>query len=148
MLPPSPREFIFDDVTVIFDSVVDGDPRRGFVPFYHYRIIDKSNNDVGHINFRIGDSEHIRKAAGHIGFEIKPEHRGKNYATKACVAISSWVHQTSGTVIITADPDNLPSIKTIEGIGAVFLDEIAVPVGDPHYQRGSRTKRRFTWRPT
>ena len=42
----------------------------GLVPYYHFRIIDVDGTDVGHINFRVGDTEHVRVSAGHIGFEI------------------------------------------------------------------------------
>ncbi len=147
MLRPSPQEFFYEDITVVFDSLIDGDPAKGFMPAYHYRIIDSNSNDVGHTNFRIGDSEHIRKAAGHIGFEVKAEYRGHRFAKKACLALAPWVRELSETVIITADPDNLPSIKTIEAIGALFDDEVSVPPNDPHYKRGSRLKRRYLWKP-
>jgi tagatose 1,6-diphosphate aldolase len=53
----------------------------------------------------------------------------------------------SGTVMITCDPENLPSKRTLEKLGAQFVDEVPVPENDPHYVRGSRTKLRFRWAP-
>jgi tagatose 1,6-diphosphate aldolase len=50
-------------------------------------------------------------------------------------------------VTITCDPDNLASIRTIERLGASFADEVPVPPHDPHFQRGSRSKRRYRWIP-
>ncbi len=34
-----------------------------------------------------------------------------------------------------------------ESLGAHFIDELDVPVGDPHYLRGSFRKRRYRWNP-
>jgi hypothetical protein len=38
-------------------------------------------------------------------------------------------------------------MRTIERLGARFIDEVVVPPYDPHYQRGSRRKRRYRWTP-
>lgn len=136
-----------DEVTLEFSHLTEGDASKGFVPGYHFRILNGTGEDVGHINFRVGDSEHIRLAAGHIGFEIKPPHRGHGYGRQACFAIAPWVTKVSQKVLITSDPDDVPSLKTIERICAVYLDEVDVPEDDPHYSRGSRRKRRFEWEP-
>jgi len=117
------------------------------MPAYHYRIFDTDENDVGDINFRIGDSEHVRQGTGHIGYEIWEEYQGLRYARKACLAIAPWVLKKSGTVIITTDPGNIASIKTIESIGAQFKDEVDIPIDNPHYQRGRFTKLRYLWTP-
>jgi predicted acetyltransferase len=132
--------------TLRFDYKGAGDPSQGIVPFYHYRIIVAAL-DVGHINFRIGDTPHVRLYSGHIGYEISPPFRGHGYAFQACRALASFVRLFYRQVIITADPDNAASLRTIERLGAAFLDEIAVPESDPHYARGSRVKRRYQWSP-
>ena len=146
-LPLSPSSFEYEDVAVAFDRMTAGDERLGFVPGYHYRILNETGVEVGHINFRVGDSEHVRLAAGHIGYEIAEHWRGRGYASKACLALGDWVRQVSGSVLLTVDPDNYPSIRTIERIGAAYLDTVDVPVGDPHYLRGSRRKKRYRWQP-
>jgi predicted acetyltransferase len=122
-----------------------GEPSRGFVPYYHFHILTADGLDVGHINFRVGDTEHVRICAGHIGFEIAEAFRGRGYVLQACRAMAPFVRSIYQTVTITCDPDNLASRRTIESLDAQFIDEIAVPVHDPHYQRGSRTKRRYRW---
>lgn len=147
-LPTAPKRLSYDDVTVVFKQLTNGDLKRGFVPGYHFQIFNKRCEEVGHLNFRVGDTEHVRFAAGHIGFEVAELHRGHRYAGSACLAIAPWVSEVSGTVLITVDPDNLPSIRTIERIGGNFLDEVDVPIGDPHYLRGSFRKRRYRWMPT
>lgn len=147
MLEDSPVEFVFEDIIVKYHSILKGDISRGFMPAYHYRIFDKDDNDVGDINFRIGDSDHIRYVTGHIGYEIWEEYQGHHYARKACFAISTWVSEKSGKVIITTDLGNIASIKTIEAIGAKFKDEVDIPINNPHYQTGRYTKLRYIWEP-
>jgi tagatose 1,6-diphosphate aldolase len=145
--PTPPDTLSFDEVRLSFVRVIPGDPARDFVPMYHFRILTADGLDVGHLNFRIGDTEHVRICAGHIGFEIREPFRGHRYAFQVCRAIAPFVHSISGAVMITCDPDNIASIRTIERLGASFADEVAVPAHDPHFQRGSRSKRRYRWTP-
>jgi tagatose 1,6-diphosphate aldolase len=146
-LPVPPEHLSFGQVRLHFSRVVPGDSARGFVPYYHFRISDSDGADVGHINFRVGESEHVQLCAGHIGFEIAPAFRGRGYALEACRALAPFVQMGSRAVTITCDPDNFASRRTIERLGAEFVDEVAVPSYDPHHQRGSRTKRRYRWTP-
>ena len=112
---------------------------------YHFRILAADDLDVGHINFRVGSTEHVRVCAGHIGFEIREQFPGHGYAFQACRAIAPFVRSVYDSVTITCDPDNQASRRTIERLGASFTDEVPVPEHDPHYQRGSRSKRRYRW---
>ncbi|MBK1881959.1 GNAT family N-acetyltransferase [Luteolibacter pohnpeiensis] len=146
-LPTPPETLSLGEVTLRLARVVSGEPSRGFVPYFHFRIIAADGSDVGHINFRVGDTEHVRVCAGHVGFEIAESFRGHGYALQACRAIAPFVRSVCEAVTITCDPDNLASRRTIERLDAQFVDEVAVPAHDPHYQRGSRTKRRYRWTP-
>jgi tagatose 1,6-diphosphate aldolase len=147
-LPPVPSgPLTFGAVALKFDRIVPGKPSRGFVPYYHFRILTRDGSDVGHINFRVGDTEHVRVCAGHIGFEVGESFRGHGYALQACRAIAPFVRTVYQAVTITCDPDNLASRRTIEHLDARFVDEVAVPPHDPHYARGSRIKRRYEWTP-
>jgi len=146
-LPVPPETLSHGEVSLRFVRVVPGEPSRGFVPYYHFRIIATDGADVGHINFRVGDTEHVRLCAGHIGFEILEAFRGHGYALQACRAIGPFVSSICDAVTITCDPDNQPSRRTIERLGACFVDEVPVPPQDPHYRRGSRCKRRYKWQP-
>lgn len=136
-----------EDVILRFVRVVPGDPSRDFVPAYHFRILLSDGTDVGHINFRVGNTEHVRVCAGHIGFEVLEPFRGHGYSLQACRAIAPFVKSIAGTVTITCDPDNVSSMRIITRLGAKFVDEVSVPMNDPHYARGSRIKRRYTWTP-
>src|SRR5207245_3264378 len=135
-LPVPPAPLSSGEVRLRFVKVVPGEPSRGFVPYYHFRILAADGSDVGHINFRVGDTEHVRVCAGHIGFEILESFRRHGYALQACRAIAPFVRLIYESVTLTCDPDNLASMRTIERLGARFVDEVAVPQHDPHYQRG------------
>ena len=146
-LMPAPQELLsFGDVTLRFVRVVPGDDSRGLVPYYHFRIIAVDGADVRHINFRVGDTEHVLFCAGHIGFEVGESFRGRHFAFQACRAIAPFVRSFYETVTITSAPDNRASIWTIERLGASFVDEVAVPTHDPQYQGGSRSKKRYRWK--
>jgi tagatose 1,6-diphosphate aldolase len=147
MLPIPPNNLAFDQVSLCFVRMLPGDRTKGLVPAYYFRILAADGAVAGHINFRIGDTPHVRICAGHIGFEVNPPFRGRHFALHACRAIAPLVRQLYPAVIITCDPDNLASRRTIEALGARFLEQVPVPPDDPHYARGSREKRRYEWTP-
>jgi predicted acetyltransferase len=144
-LPPPPEVLASGQVRLRFAQVFPGDAPRGFVPYYHFRILIAGNLDVGHINFRVGDTEHVRTCAGHIGYEIIESFRGHGFARQACEALAPFIRSMYPAVTITCDPDNYASKRTIEQLGARFVDEVPVPPEDPHNERGSRTKHRYRW---
>ena len=145
-LPNPPESLAFDSVTLRFSEVFPGDAARGFVPYYNYRIF-VDGCDVGHVNLRVGDTEHVRLSAGHVGFEVASPYRGRRYALFACRALAPFARTISSELILTCDPDNHASRRTIKLLGATFIDEVPVPSSDPHFMRGSRTKQRFLWAP-
>jgi predicted acetyltransferase len=148
-LPVPPESLAAGNVTLRFSRLVPGEPSRGLVPYFHFRIIAADGSDVGHINFRVGDTEHVRVCAGHIGFEIAEAFRGRGLALQACRAIAPFVRSIYDSVTITCSPDNLPSRRTIERLGAEFIDEVVVPAHDPGFRPDAHTcvKRRYTWAP-
>ncbi len=147
MLPCPPLELSFGAVSLAFVEVVPGDETKGFAPSYHFHIVLENGREAGHINFRVGDSQHVRFCAGHIGFEVIEPCRGHGYAFQACRGIEPFVRTIYSAVIVTCDPTNAASQRTIERLGCTFIDEVVVPPDDPHYLRGSRSKLRYGWTP-
>ncbi len=143
-IPPGLRS---GPIRLAFERMVTPDSGGELVPFYHFKVLGEDGAIVGHINFRVGETRHVNLCAGHIGFEIRPEHRGHSYALYACRALAPLVQRYYERVILTVDPGNRPSIRTIEKLGARFLDEIDVPPEDPAYAAGARRKRRYEWAP-
>ena len=145
-MPERPRNlFLHGEVSLAFLEYVDSDGRSGLAPFYHFAILVSGLGQVGHINFRVGSSEHVHLCAGHIGYRIEEPFRGHHYALQACLALVPFVRSIYQEVILTCDPDNFASIKTIERLGATFIDEVAIPKHDPGYAGGARRKRRYRW---
>ncbi len=142
-----PKTLASGEVRLKFVAVLPGDAARGLVPAYYFTILNAHGAEAGHISFRVGDTDHVRLFAGHIGYEVLKPFRGRGFALLACQAIAPFVRQFYQEIIITADPDNAASLKTIQRLGAVFIDQVPVSPDDPHYQRGSRIKARYRWKP-
>ncbi|MEK7953228.1 GNAT family N-acetyltransferase [Luteolibacter soli] len=135
-----------DGVALHFSRVVVPLDRRQ-APYYHFRIL-AGTRDVGHINLRIGESEHVLRVVGHVGYGIHKRYRGRHYALLACRALAPFARTITSEVIVTCDPANHASRRTIEQlVGGKHGEEVAVPRSDPHYRRGARTKLRFRWVP-
>ncbi len=145
-IPNPPVRLPWGNVVLEFAQAVPADPVLELVPYYHFRITTAEGGDAGFINFRLGDSERILLYAGHIGYEVFEPYRGNRLALAACLAIGPFVRTIYESVIITCNPDNEPSRRTIERLGARFLNEIPVPPEEPAYANGSRAKRRYEWR--
>lgn len=147
-LPPVPPEPLSPgSVMLKFDQIIPGVPYQELVPCYHFRIHTQASPNLGHINFRVGDTEHVRVCVGHIGFQIDEEFRGHGHALQACLAIAPFVRSIYDTETLTCDPDNHASLRTIERFGARFIDEVEVPAHDVHCKSGTRRKRRYRWSP-
>jgi len=147
LLPPPPAMALHvEDVALEFSKMVVPIDRRQ-APYYHFRILAGAH-DVGHINLRIGESEHVLKVVGHVGYGIRRRYRGKHYALLACQALAPFARTIASEIIITCDPANHASRRTIERlIGGRRGETVSVPPADPHYRRGARTKLRFRWIP-
>jgi predicted acetyltransferase len=67
---------------------------------------------------------------GHIGYVVVPEFRRQGYAT-AILRQSLQIARTQGLtrVLVTADDDNIGSIKTIEKNGGVLESIVTGPDG-------------------
>lgn len=145
MLFDAPKELSSGPVRLRFDGIVAVEPGGELVPYYHYKIADGDNNIIGHINFRVGSTRHVSMVAGHLGFEIAKEFRGRAYLLHACQALRPLIKQHYDKVIVTADPDNAASIRIIERLGARFISEVEVPRDDPAAAGGATWKKRFEW---
>jgi predicted acetyltransferase len=135
----------YGTIKLLFIKIVETDSSRGLVPVYHFKILNLNDEVVGHINFKNGDTEHVLQYAGHIGYEIRDGYRGNGYAYFACLALKQFLRKDYAEVILTSDPDNLASIRTIKKLGARFINEVVVAQTDPSYENGSRVKHRFIW---
>jgi predicted acetyltransferase len=145
--PLPPRDLAHGGVRLDYRSILPGQPEFGIVPSYHFRILRPDGVDCGYLNVRIGHSDHVRLYAGHIAYAVDPQHRGQGLAGLACRAVARFVRTLYPEAILTTDPGNLASQRTIEKLGAEYLGTFEVPPHDPSYLGGSRWKLRYVWRP-
>lgn len=117
-----------------------GQPATGNVPVYYYRIQLMDGTEVGRCDLRVGDNERLQ-IAGHIGYGVWKDYRGHHYAAKACrllMGIASAMGMDY--LIITCDPDNIPSRRTCEALGAKLLAIVDVPEDSIDYAMGHLQK--------
>lgn len=98
----------------------------GFTPYYIYDIYEESHL-VGKIVFRLGtDQQHYYD--GHIGYSIYEEFQGHHYAYQACLLLKEIIREAGyDHVMVTCDPSNIASRKTIERLQAQFIEELPIP---------------------
>lgn len=107
---------------VILEEIKDNLP-AGFDPYTIFLIM-VDDNEVGRLVLRSGD-ESSRYYDGHIGYTIDEEYRGHHYAYQACLLLKQYIHENS--LIITCDPSNIASKKTIEKLGCEYIETVSVP---------------------
>ncbi|WP_421903325.1 GNAT family N-acetyltransferase [Maridesulfovibrio sp.] len=129
------------------EKTVPVPPDGELVPFLHFKILNTEETIVGHINLRIGNTRHILKCAGHVGYEILPEYRGNSLSYHACIALRKVITCFYSSIILTVDPENAASIRIIEKLGAVFRSMEDVHPDDPAYKSGARKKLCYVWTP-
>ena len=78
--PPAGLALAYGQLTLSFGGIVPADGRPEIVPYYHFRILKADRTDVGRINLRVGDSDHVNIIVGHVGYEIAEAYRGHGYA--------------------------------------------------------------------
>ena len=122
------------------------DRARGWVPSYRFEMWPLDGHEVlGTIDIRIGHNENTYYA-GHIGYRVHEPFRGNHFAEKACRLLIriARAHKMK-QVVITCNPDNLPSRRTIERLGAHFEGIVDIPATNELYHYGDRQKCRFIW---
>lgn len=137
------------------DAVPNGcsppSPRRGRAASYQFWIRcllepglpDPPQPIGGTISLRIGGRD-TERYYGHIGYLVFPPSRGSHLASRAAqllLPLARW--HGLGELWITTNPDNVPSRRTCERLGAVLVDEVPVPRGHPLWKRGERRKLRY-----
>ena len=124
-------EFDFDDVPgYVFDIVVD-----------------EMERTVGRIEYRFEEGRELLYY-GHVGYVIYLPYRGHGFAEKACrqlaIIIKSY-HPEIMSMMITCNPDNLPSKATIENLGAVYLQRVQIDGDHELYDQGDYEKEVYEW---
>lgn len=102
--------------------------------------------EAGRISLRLGESECIYYF-GHIGYHVEPRYRGDHFAARACMLIRPEAElEGKRSLVITADPANLPSRKVCERLGCVLENTVNVPERIRTRWDISAVKCRYIWR--
>lgn len=111
---------INNTISLALSKTVPASKEKKWVPYYHFLIL-KNNVNIGHINFRVGNTQNILEYDGHIGYVIKPKYRGYCAAYHATRLLLPFIAEHGiSSIVLTCHPDNIASIKTIERLGASF----------------------------
>lgn len=117
------------------------------VPTIYYDIYDKENSKIGKIDLRLtidGDMYYY----GHVGYNIRKEYRGHNYAYHACKLLFEIARDEfkMNELIITCSPENIASYKTLVKLGGEIIDLVDVPEEHTLYKYGETKKYIFKYK--
>lgn len=79
---------------------------------------------------------------GQIGYSVYPLYRGNHTAYKACRLLFDLAYHEYGLdeLIITCNPDNIPSYKTLKRLQGELKEIVEVPSDHFLYKQGDRQK--------
>lgn len=140
-------ERIFGDtIDLVLDRKVPANDERGLVPAYVFKMVKHGEDEaIGSIDFRAGYNDNIYYG-GHIGYGVDEAHRGHGYAAIAVGLLQPLaVFHDICPVIITCDPANLASKRTLENAGLLLKEVVHLPEDNPMYLEGEREKCIFEW---
>lgn len=87
-------------------------------------VINDTLEVAGYIKF----FHEVNPSTGNVEYEIFDEYRGKNYAKKALRILARNVSGLDPKdLFISILPDNIASIKTAVGAGAIFEKRVEIP---------------------
>lgn len=141
----NPVGLVDNDLRLVLTERYPGDPAKSYVPAYRLMMVLVGQDvEVGRIELRIGNTHNIVMYAGHIGYSVRPEHRGHRYAARACKLLLPLARSHGLTTLwITCSPDNMASRRTCELAGGVLVEIVDLPEESEMYQRGERRKCRY-----
>jgi predicted acetyltransferase len=115
------------------------------VPTWSFRMVHvESCEELGTIRLRVGDSRHVVMYAGHVGYTVEERHRGHRYAERSLRLLFPMARRLElDPVWVTCDPENAASRKTLERVGAQFVETVDVPADCVIFQSGHPRKCRY-----
>jgi tagatose 1,6-diphosphate aldolase len=133
------------DLALVLEHVFPWEASPWGVPAYRFQMRHAESDAVmGSISLRIGSVDRVVMYAGHIGYSVHAAHRGRHYAERATRLLLPLAAAHGMTELwITCSPDNLASRKTIERLGAEFVETVDVPPDYPLADGEIRKKRRY-----
>jgi len=146
------RNFLFgfktlyhnNEIGIVLSEECIADFSCGIEDGYKFHIYqNKDRHKAGYISLRLGESPSLFYL-GHIGYRIEPEYRGHHYAAQACSLLIPFIKTLElHTVVITNNPDNIPSRRTCEILGCSLECVVQVPAEFRDICSGAKEKCRY-----
>ncbi len=135
----TPGTMADDDLTLELEEMCPYNPEKKHVPEYKFAMVNThTQSPMGKIRLRVGLTEMLRQYGGHIGYEVDEPHRGHRYAARSCRLLLPLIRALGiNPVIITCDPNNIASAKTIESLGAELMATKDVEIEPGDFRRTS-----------
>jgi predicted acetyltransferase len=140
-----PGRLVDGDLALVLYDTYPGDERRGYVPVYRFRMtLLGQKHEIGRIELRISNINHIVLYAGHIGYRVLAPYRGNHYAARSCALLFPLArYHDLNPLWITCNPDNDASRRTCELAGATLVEIVDLPKDTDMYRMGERQKCRY-----
>jgi tagatose 1,6-diphosphate aldolase len=126
------KDFEFIDPGILIDAELELEleetcphkPEKGYVPEYKFVMVNTNTRTVmGKLSLRVGLTKVLNTYGGHVGYEVDELFRGHRYASRSCRLLIPLIQRLEiQPVVITCAPDNIPSARTIEALGAEQVD--------------------------
>lgn len=129
----------FDGVpTVFYDIYVSGSNLGSNLTGSN---LTGSNLKVGKCDLRL-KNDGFMYYYGNVGYNIKETYRGHHYAYYACKILFKIAKEEFGLneLIITCNPDNDASYKTLKRLGGKLVEIAQIPYDHELYEKGDRFK--------
>jgi tagatose 1,6-diphosphate aldolase len=118
---------------------------KDWVPSFHFFMLSDDNH-AGQIRLRVGRTPELLLYRGHIGYEVEPEYRGRHFAARSVMLLLPLVRALElRRAVVTCDPENLPSRRSIEIAGGIHENTVEVPETEPMYMAGARQRMRYVF---
>ena len=119
----------FDGVPTVFYDIYVSGSNQG------------SNLKVGKCDLRL-KNDGFMYYYGNVGYNIKESYRGHHYAYYACKILFKIAKEEFGLneLIITCNPDNEASYKTLKKLKGDLVDIAQIPYDHELYEKGDRFK--------
>lgn len=141
----NPGKLIDKELELVLVERYPGNPAINYVPAYKFKMtLVGQDEEIGRIELRVGNTDHVVMYGGHVGYGVTPEHRGHRYAARACRLLLPLARSHGLKAIwITCNPENVASRRTCELAGAELVEIVDLPEDTDMYQEGERQKCRY-----
>jgi tagatose 1,6-diphosphate aldolase len=133
------------ELALVLEQVLPVEVSPWAVPAYRFQMRHGDTAQImGSISLRIGSAERVVLYAGHVGYSVLPACRGHHYAERATRLLLPLARAHGMSELwITCSPNNRPSRRTIERLGAEYVETVDVPSTYPLPEGEIRQKRRY-----